>query len=513
MSPIFLRSTRLLQLTAFLVGLLGLIVLSAPALRADEPTKRTERWFVVLIQNQHAGWEHEIIERDGDHLITTRDSLITIRRAQQALQIKTFNRFTETVDGRPIEAVSKKTLGAEEITRVMRFKPDGVELAVTQAGQTKTQMLPRSEQSWTPPAARQREIKNQLKQGAAVIRTTSIDPSLGVDPVETVMTVKDRQPMELMGEMINIHVVETRFSEPKGLVQTECLDEHGRMVKTSVSLGDLTMTFMQADRRSALRAVDPPELISAMVVKPDQPIDRPRFLRQAAYQLRLKDKADADARLSAPNAGNQQATRIDDRTMTLHIDLDQPIDAGDDQPGEAESAATTMLNHRDPKIIALTEQALENSGSKTPLARAETLRRFVHRYINRKGLDVGFAGAAEVAVSRSGDCTEHGVLLAAMLRAEGVPSRVVTGLIYVDRFSSQREVFGYHMWTQAWIADADGQGGRWVDFDATQPIRFDAAHIALATSSLSDHEDLGDMAALAPLFGQLEITVLPRPRK
>ena len=48
-----------------------------------------------------------------------------------------------------------------------------------------------------------------------------------------------------------------------------------------------------------------------------------------------------------------------------------------------------------------------------------------------------------------------GVLLAAMLRAAEIPSRVAVGVIYVERFAGERDVFGYHMWTQALIDQPD----------------------------------------------------------
>ena len=56
-------------------------------------------------------------------------------------------------------------------------------------------------------------------------------------------------------------------------------------------------------------------------------------------------------------------------------------------------------------------------------------------------------------------------LLAAMLRADDIPSRTVSGLVYVSSFEGAKDIFGYHMWTQGWIAE-DGKG-RWVDLDAT----------------------------------------------
>ena len=121
-------------------------------------------------------------------------------------------------------------------------------------------------------------------------------------------------------------------------------------------------------------------------------------------------------------------------------------------------------------------------------------------------MSVGLASASEVAQTKTGDCTEHGVLLAALLQANGIPARVASGLVYIDRFMDRRNVFGYHMWTQAWIDD------RWVDLDGTFPpqIVFDAAHITLNATNMEDGAT-NDMINMIPLFGKLRIQVeLPK---
>ncbi|UPG93073.1 transglutaminase-like domain-containing protein [Luteibacter aegosomatissinici] len=75
--------------------------------------------------------------------------------------------------------------------------------------------------------------------------------------------------------------------------------------------------------------------------------------------------------------------------------------------------------------------------------------------------------------SRRGDCTEHAVLLAALARSLGIPTRVVTGLVYNDRFGGVDHVFVPHAWVQAWL------DGYWVSFDSAQGV-YDTTHIALA---------------------------------
>ena len=130
------------------------------------------------------------------------------------------------------------------------------------------------------------------------------------------------------------------------------------------------------------------------------------------------------------------------------------------------------------------------------------LCRRVAREIEYKGLGIAFATAAEVCRKKSGDCTEHGVLLAALGRALGIPSRVVTGLIYVSEMGGRKNVLGFHMWTQFWIAD------QWVDLDAAwDQVDVDPTHITLGTHSLN-HDSMASLVSGVMLkMGRLRVSI------
>jgi transglutaminase-like putative cysteine protease len=171
------------------------------------------------------------------------------------------------------------------------------------------------------------------------------------------------------------------------------------------------------------------------------------------------------------------------------------------------TSASAMIDTQDAEVRKLAQRALAKSADDTPAGRAEAIRRFVHSYINRKNLGVGFASASEVARKRTGDCSEHGVLAAALLRCAGIPSRVVAGVIYADAFAGSQEIFGYHMWAQGLIT-IDGQP-RWVDLDPTLDDRtpFDAAHIALGVTALPEGELATSLSTTATTLGRLKISV------
>jgi hypothetical protein len=89
------------------------------------------------------------------------------------------------------------------------------------------------------------------------------------------------------------------------------------------------------------------------------------------------------------------------------------------------------------------------------------------------GIDFrAYDSASQALKSRSGDCTEYAVLLAAAARARGIPARLVFGLAYASRFTGESHVFSPHVWVQAW------DGTRWTSYDAGLG-QFDAGHVAV----------------------------------
>jgi transglutaminase-like putative cysteine protease len=143
-------------------------------------------------------------------------------------------------------------------------------------------------------------------------------------------------------------------------------------------------------------------------------------------------------------------------------------------PGDEYTRPNPLVTSDDPAVISHTRKAIGNASD--PWAKAVAIQGWVFENVKEKNFKTGFAPASEVARNLTGDCTEHGVLTAAMCRAVGIPSRVVIGLVYADRLGG----FGYHLWTEAYVK------GRWVAVDSSfDQTAVDAVHIKLSDSSLA----------------------------
>lgn len=489
-----------------------------------------ERWFVVNLGEDRAGWLHAKEMKNGELLIDQTHMLLEIRRGAIALRIETLSNFTETQDGKPVEAVTIQKISKMATTTRLTFEPGKVSITTQQGDQKNERAVMASSQSWMTPAALSRYIRKELEAGSKEIKTWSIEPSLGPDPFETTLKVVGQENIQVMGKVVPATKILSTTSRMPGVTSTLYADEQGRPVRMNMDMGGIKLHVVEADQAVALAPVDPPQLLAQMLLEPTNPVHNPRDLRQAVYELRIGDPA-ADGKAGEQVQKNKQANNnvplvlpeaflpagayqrvvwSDDRTVRVVIDLDHPVAPGADLPVKEDKIASPMLDINDKAIKALAVKALRNvAGNASDEAKAQALRKFVYQYIDKKDLSVGFASAGEVARTAQGDCTEHAVLLAALLREQGIPSRTVSGLVYVDEFEGRKGVFGYHMWTRAWIQTGQGQNaaGHWADFDATlHPDKpFDATHIALGSSNLSQGVMANDMLVLAPVMGRLTI--------
>ena len=209
------------------------------------------------------------------------------------------------------------------------------------------------------------------------------------------------------------------------------------------------------------------------MIKVKHKIVRPDATRDVRYRLTLKDEDPAeviptDRRQSLrPGAGKHEVILV---VKSAGPEAGEP---GESKVDPAFLRPNALITSRDSQVVALAAKAV--GGSTDPWEKAKRIETWVYQNLRDKNFEVAFAPASEVARNLSGDCTEHGVLVAAMCRASGVPARVVVGLVYADNLGG----FGYHLWNEVYV------NRRWVAVDATfHEDEVDAVHIKLSDASL-----------------------------
>lgn len=483
-----------------------LALIAAALLTAQAPAQNVDAWHLVLIGDERTGWMHYREEDLGYGLKTSNTIHIEIARGETPITIRIASEFIESYNGKPFELTLEQQLGAEPIKQFFRWQDDGsIKATVTRGEESTIQTLPAVRGEWLTPAAARNVLRRYLDDNAPSFEYVILDVMAGLTTTRVTSHVVGRSIIDAVGKRIPVVTLRTEQSASPGIITTEHVDAAGVPVRTELNLGGITLVVTRSEKELALAPFEPTELLVNTFVTPSRAIPDPRKLRSATYVLSLPDGVMPDL----PDTGAQRADRLDERRVRVSVDLGRVAPAIEEEVRDgAYYIGSQMINWRDPAIGEIADRAIARQNALPNHEKAERARRFVHRYVQTKSLDVGLASASETCRTQEGDCTEHAVLLAAILRYYGVPSRIASGLIYAEEFAGRARIFGYHMWTQALIKDADGVL-RWVDLDATLPPNtpFDATHIALSISPMNDGDVINSMATLAPLLGRLEIEV------
>jgi transglutaminase-like putative cysteine protease len=122
--------------------------------------------------------------------------------------------------------------------------------------------------------------------------------------------------------------------------------------------------------------------------------------------------------------------------------------------------------------------ALMAAGSDTePAIVCQKLETFVRQKMRHSAFSTSLLPADEVARTLKGDCTEHAVLLATLIRTRGIPARIASGLIHTNRQLG----FTGHVWVEAEIHDS------WEPFDsAVDASAPETTRIKLSDSQMPD---------------------------
>jgi hypothetical protein len=478
----------------------SICVTAGTAARADEAAWKqlSERWYIFEIAGSRAGWMRETVEDNGTQFRTSIEMQMRMARMQAETDVRMTSSFVETTDGEPVSMSTGQMMSAQHVRANYVFTDDGIEMTTMQGPREVTRTLPRPEGEWFPPQALQRFLIARHEARPASFTYRAIDPNNGVEP-DTVTTGFVREDTFALGDRtvpVTVWISRTT-SLPVDAVEMYSSDNVLVFWEADTGMGKMAMRLSNRADATADHGGAAAELMVSMFARSAKPIPNHLRTRQLRYRLTARN-----GKLPAlPTAGAQHVASASDETAVLIVDIDDHVAATDEEVNADEfKAASMMIDSDDPLVRKLTDRALRDAPDDA-LVRADRLRAFVFDHISDKGLETAFAGAAETARTRTGDCSEHGVLLAAMLRAAGIPSRIATGLVYVTE-SDGGGLFGWHMWTQALI------DGRWIDFDATLPTRYTAGHILTSTSSFSDGSSSAELNSLFVLMGNLDIEIL-----
>jgi hypothetical protein len=244
------------------------------------------------------------------------------------------------------------------------------------------------------------------------------------------------------------------------------VDSAGRLVSVTQPMFGASVTVTLSDRETALKPHPPYRLLrNAMVPSPFR-ISQAALDGHIRYRFAYRD----GIAFPIPATGEQRVETAGDETV---VDICTGCGPGLPADAAARAAAlrpTAWLQSDNPRLIAIAGPV-----ARLPVSDARKMELLIEKarpYLERIDF-VGHYSALETLKRRAGDCTEAAVLLAALGRAAGIPTRVASGLVYSrEYYHGVSNAFLPHSWTIAWV------DGAWRSFDLALD-RFDSSHIAL----------------------------------
>ena len=459
-------------------------------------------WDITYMQGRQVGYGWTSVTnqtRNQKNVLKIEGySRLSVQRFGQVFKAETRFTSTETPDGGLVEFSSEMPQGALPMKSSGRVAGDTLELSVTSGGKSLDQKIPWRDEYGGPFAV---EL-SLLTQPMAPGEKRSIghfDVGAGM-LATTALAAKDYQEVELPGGKQELLQIDSSMDfAGQTLKATIWADRAGEVLKTRINAMGLDLEVVRATEAEALAGSGRLsfDLGKDVMVAVDRSLANPHDTRRIVYRLRLEGGDPCDA---FPSGDSQSIEPVDENTARATVWAIRPgsdwgnRDAVDDPPTDDDKHPNMLIQSDDPLVVEMSQKAKGNETD--PWKAATAMESYVSAHMTKSGFTTAFASAAEVAKSRTGDCTEHAVLLAAMARAAKIPSRVAMGLVYYQK------AYAYHMWTEVHV------DGRWIPLDATLGKGgIGAAHLKVSHSNLKGASPYAGFLPVLKIIGQLKIEI------
>lgn len=266
-----------------------------------------------------------------------------------------------------------------------------------------------------------------------------------------------------------------------------CLPDSDRI---KAELPALNMTLLSEPRREAIRIDE-----SGMPLSDGRITATPQLPDDGYIQsLDVRLVGICDASLAITDGPQTATLRRDGKAIDYRISIDElPYQRAAKLPITDPALQRWLGNSKGIEVSDKSIQKLahEVAGTERNSYRAAMkLMRWVSDNLDPRLGSGTTISAVEILKTKSGDCKHNATLYAALARAAGIPTRLVTGIVYANC-----SFFG-HAWAESYV-------GQWIQVDpAFRTELVDATHIRLTKGMDSVDGKESASAATALLMGQ-----------
>ena len=260
------------------------------------------------------------------------------------------------------------------------------------------------------------------------------------------------------------------------------LDKTGEVLKETGILGLSMEKVSEEKAREGISTKDSIDFTKMASIQPNREIAEPGKLTE--IKIKIGGLTNPPIHLN----GDRQAFSKNILTITKEKLPAAPLGKTDIPQGISAFLKPAPLIQSDhPQIQAQVQKIVLPTD--IPQEKVRKIVNWVYANVDKKPV-LSVPNALEVLTNKVGDCNEHAVLTAALLRAAGIPAQIETGLVYL------RGRFYYHAWNIAYI-------GKWITVDAVfNQMPADVTHIRLVRG------EGGEQLDLLGFMGKIQLEVI-----
>jgi hypothetical protein len=470
------QTTTLLTLATLLLAGCAWSGLEQPT---PEPlTAGEERWYAISIGEQTMGYGHYgIIESAADTVRTESQTLLKLDVVGRKHEIRYTATATLSASLRPRNYALTLNDGGDETQIQLTVAEETAHLVATADGRTTKSDLPFTSTTWLldgnlfdhyvylvqslqPRAGATYDLKALIPQAGAVLEMT-----LEVAP--------ELERVDL-GSQVH-HCLRMDMSGPDLPAMTLWATPQGELVRVAVPSQNAQIELAGPEVVGEVTAINLFTLLAGKFAPSNVAFSSFANVVQMTAHVEIESTG---APFSADQLNNGRQAfegsvighRIAGTFRTQSVRYDGagappfPMDAPASLAGYL--ATEPKIEADDPEIIAMAQELTD--GPPDAWQAAIAVADWVYRNI---AYQITGTGAQQCLTDRQGDCGPKSYLTIALLRAAGIPARMVGGVMYAGGR------FGQHYWVEAWMGETAG----WVPLEPTvgQFGWLDATHLRL----------------------------------
>ncbi|MBI3600609.1 MAG: transglutaminase domain-containing protein [Nitrospinae bacterium] len=451
----------------------------------------SDKWMGIYFKGNKLGFTNSVIYEGKDGYKVVSKAIIKMK-ALGEIQETSFSQesyLTKDLRTKGFNSLNQIAGHRQKISGIV--KDDKLYIEIASAGAVSKRTISFDKDTHLTGALELVIGKLGLEVGKKYSLKTFMEPIQTVLPLQIEVKGKEKikiPPSPILGEgqgegiEREIFYIEERFKDLKADIW---VTSEGEVIK-EVSIEGLESKREDKDTALSFKGEILPisSLMTFSLIKPNREIKDPHSIKK--LKLTLKNISNPDiiiedqrqkvlkkSRVESQESGvrrnvydiemevkNQKSEarsqKPEEKNLEKYLEDTPEIQSGN--PEIKKKALEIVGNESDPR--------LKHSGASL-LSKALKINKWVYDYLSKKPVDT--FSAVDALMSKEGECQSHSNLFAALSRASGIPTKIVSGIVYSEEYSG----FLYHAWTEVYA-------GEWIALDPTlDEEEVDATHIKL----------------------------------